>query len=268
MVEAAWHRRNRSAAALLGAAGLVFACWGLTMSAGHIGTNRLQAGTHAAFDGSQMKSLRSDESRLRSDLAKLEAALTVPHGTAIANANFFTTGPGKKTFDKTKACQDATSKSERSFCGRYNSAMADLKNAEAVENSRGELAQVEAKLAAIGPGKVGDGQAVVLASFFTSSADAVEIDGVSKRLSLAQAIVSLVAEITVMRILVMLYGWRPEDLVQGRIDVLDRALDTAVATVTPRVEAAAQMVAGPINTVERHFTVADPRTIFETMQRA
>ena len=224
MIEAAWARKNRKSAVALASVGVFFAGWALLMSAGHITSNRVTVSNTADHSSHKLASLMDDEKRIRAELVKLSDAM-VP-GVAIQNVNFLTTGPGARVFKAAENCSDPTSKSQRDYCGKYIQAKAEVDKAQRADALKTELIQVETKISLLGPRKVGDGQAAALQGAFGGDTETF-----SKLLSFMQAVVGLLAEVSVMRIMIALFGWRPEELVGGYSPVLDKIADQAVAHV-------------------------------------
>lgn len=229
MVEAAWNKSRKTAIAL-GVAGFVFAGWALTMSAGHIGSNRLTANSSAHFDTDRVKALATNEKALQAELVSLGGyrdAGRIKADLQIMRDSF--------AWVQTDACKTQKSASQKKFCKAYADRNGELSSAEKAGKIHTELQSVQAKIETLGAHKVGDGQGAVLSGLFqraSFSAGAEEQastqDAISRWLSLAQAIVSLFAELTIVRILIMLFGWRPEDLVgQNKVaEVVAEALRT------------------------------------------
>lgn len=223
MVEAAWNKSRKTAVAL-GVAGIVFAGWALTMSAGHIGSNRLTANSSAHFDTDRVKALATNEKALQAELVSLGGYRDV--GRIEADLKIM-----RDSFSwvQTDACKTQKSASQKKFCKAYADRSGELSTAKQAHKINADLKQVQAKIETLGSHKVGDGQGAVLSGLFqrasfggAEQADAQ--DAISRWLSLAQAIVSLFAELTIVRILIMLFGWRPEDLV-GHSKVSDVIAD-------------------------------------------
>jgi hypothetical protein len=226
MIEAAWAKRARATAAFLAFAGVVFASWALTMSAGHIGSNRLTANSTAHFDGGRVAALQNDEKRIQAELVSLGGyrdAGRIEADLKIMRDSF--------AWVQTDGCKAQKSASQRKFCKAYADRQGELSTAKRAGQLATEVKTVQAQIASLGAHKVGDGQAKVLSGIIlasNTSNDAAE-DQVSRYLSLAQAVVSLFAELTIVRILIMLFGWKPEDLVGGISNTLQAATDTAPA---------------------------------------
>lgn len=228
MVEAAW-TRNRKTAIALGLAGVVFAGWALTMSAGHIGSNRLTANAGAHFDTDRVKALSTNEKALQAQLVSLGGyrdAGRIEADLKIMRDSF--------AWVQTDACKTQKNNAHRKFCKAYAERSGELSTAKQAHKINTDLKDVQARIETLGSNKVGDGQGAVLSGLFqrasfTSGTDQADAqDAISRWLSLAQAIVSLFAELTIVRILIMLFGWRPEDLVgQSKVaDVIAQALAT------------------------------------------
>jgi hypothetical protein len=225
MIEAAWAKRARATAAFLAFAGVVFASWALTMSAGHIGSNRLTANSGAHFDAGRSTALIANEKALQAELIALGGyrdAGRIEADLKIMRDSF--------TWVQTDGCKTQKNNNQRKFCKSYADRSGELSTAKQAHKINADLKTVQAKIETLGSHKVGDGQAKVLAGIILASntTEGAE-DQASRYLSLAQAVVSLFAELTIVRILIMLFGWRPEDLVGGISSTIKAATDTAPA---------------------------------------
>lgn len=230
LIEAAWAKRNRKTAAFLSLAGIVFAGWALTMSAGHIGSNRLMSNSTAHFDGARVVALQNDEKRIQAELVSLGGyrdAGRIEADLRIMRDSF--------AWVQTDSCKTQKSASHRKFCKTYADRQGELSTAKRAGQLSSEVKTVQAQIASLGAHKVGDGQAKVLSGIILASntTEAAE-DQVSRYLSLAQAIVSLFAELTIVRILIMLFGWKPEDLVGGISSTIKAATEAAPVNVQER----------------------------------
>jgi len=215
MIEAAWSHKRRATAAFLGIAGVVFAGWALTMSAGHIGSNRITAGNTAHYGANRSAAFQNNEKALQAELVALGSyrdSGRIKSEIQIMQDSF--------TWVQTDKCKIQNSSKQKRFCKAYAQAQGELSTATKADELKGRLQVVQDQIAAFGAEKVGDGQAKVLNGLLhwasTSNADdATSEEAVSQVLSLAQAVVSLFAELTIVRIMILLFGWKPEDLVGG-----------------------------------------------------
>lgn len=245
MVEAAW-KKSRKTAYALSAAGLVFAGWALTMSAGHIGSNRIMAnkGSHYAEDRSV--ALKKDEANLQTQLVSLGTyrdAGRLEADLKIMRDSF--------SWVQTDGCKTQKTSGHKKFCKGYADREGELSTAKKAQAINNELRIVQTKIESIGAGTIGDGQSRVLGGLINASLANNEQaeEAVSRWLALAQAIVSLFAELTVVRIIIMLFGWRPEELV-GR-SALTEAIEQALATNTQIIDRTITRYRDPVTGVLR-----------------
>lgn len=226
MIEAAWTTNRKKTAVGLGIAGVVFAGWALTMSAGHIGSSRIMAGKGSHYADDRATALKKSETALQAELVALgnyRDAGRIKSDLKIMRDSF--------SWVVTDGCKVQKNNKHRQFCKTYNDRQGELSTAEKAERISSDLRVVQAKIEGIGAGRVGDGQARVLGGLILASTADVDNgaeEAVSRWLSLAQAVVSLFAELTIVRILIMLFGWRPEDLVGGISATIKSAVDHTV----------------------------------------
>ena len=142
-----WAFRQKLYALGVGAliAAAVCTAWGITGSAGHLASNRLEVTSQRAVKADSYKDLRADKERMVKQLEAWTAAVNRPSDAIkaeIAGAKV-----GNRMWATTSGCTaDVTTRDRREFCQSFQKLEADLGTAMKREEYQRKLEEVTAKL--------------------------------------------------------------------------------------------------------------------------